>query len=431
MLRCVIPIKFLINCERGCKRYSHILSLPFKIDKKNVEKILEETKGILEKNTENIKVVAKKSDPIQKKFLPFHSADITNLGSRFVGKYGIDRVEYYTDIVLMNGNITPQTKSRIVTDWYNISGALDPVDYPLGVWNTQIYAGFEYPRNKIEGALRTVDLDQLNQIPSNDIIVSPHEMNMSYALEKIISEVHKLEEDRVKKYIVSKTNADSVELHNVNLLLDSCKIKLHSFHLPAYVHITKNETHELYKVVSGFTGKYDGEIIYSPIKTGALGSITGLAIGGLSFLFKTNPYVALGTVLFRLGLFTGIGGLFSGLWAKYIHENKYYRARSELKEEKEYNSQTEETDDDIRRKNGPNTSHNSSQDSLYPEDECRLLGLNHRKKITLNELRNARFEKLKQWHPDITLGDKKIATEMSVRINEAYEKIFNIVKYQN
>ena len=48
--------------------------------------------------------------------------------------------------------------------------------------------------------------------------------------------------------------------------------------------------------------------------------------------------------------------------------------------------------------------------------------------ITLGELKRAQLEKLRQWHPDVTKENKKLATEMCMRINEAHEKISNRIK---
>jgi hypothetical protein len=147
-----------------------------------------------------------------------------------------------------------------------------------------------------------------------------------------------------------------------------------------------------------------------------------------------NPYITIGTILFRLGLFSGIGGLFSGLWAKYIHGIKYSIARENIKNENEYNKKTTESDEDIKRKgrnqysNTGNTQNYSNKSFFDLEDECRLLGLNHRNVITLGDLKHAQIEKLRQWHPDVTKENKNLATEMCARINEAHEKISNRIK---
>ena len=125
------------------RKKTTVKGLPFEIDRKKLQEILTNEKGFFERigddiETDESDIVLSKKDPIDKKLLPFYSANVTNLESSYIGQYGHDRYETYTTLISTGKIVVPITQTRVVTDWYNCSGDIYPVTRPFGIKKTQI-----------------------------------------------------------------------------------------------------------------------------------------------------------------------------------------------------------------------------------------------------------------------------------------------------
>ena len=423
--------------KNGWRCVSTVTGLPFKIKKNQVSKIILESKGMFEKDsvddtfTKTEGIIKYKGDPIEKKYLPFHSADIKRLSSSFTGRYGHNETEYYWTTQKVGDHWVPVMRSRTVICWTNCSGTVGNTDYPLGTISTQVYAGFEYPREHIENSLRHVDVAMIsNQNPDSLTKKSPHDMNMSFAIEKIVASLHKMEEKRIEHFIKRYWNADHAEVTTTDMNLHEAQVDLLSFHMPAYVYTFDAETHKsLHKIISGYTGQLEGEKVYSSVKVGSALGVAGFVLGGLTLLSRSNPYITAGAMALRfLGPAAAMGSA-SALWAHLYSGHKYKMNRDAIKEESEYNSKTEETEEDIQRKTGfDKTTRSTSGHINLPETECRLLGINHVNELSLKILKSQYHKAIKKWHPDTYNGDKNLANDMTARINDAYHKLEKLIK---
>lgn len=420
------------------RRFSQkVTGLPFQIDRSQAIKILIGSKNIFEKgNTiESIESLDWKSDPITKTYIPFHSANIFNLTSSYVAEYGIDRTEYYTYLAYNHQLKTfmPQTGSRTVTDWYSVSGITNPIDYPFGTLETQIYAGFKYSRKNIESALRTNDVTAIsNCMISENTSVDTHNMHLSFAVEKIIVSLNKFEENNIKKFIKEKSGADSVKIKELNMHLNTAHIELKSYHIPAFIYTYKIDDSVFYKFVNGYNGKTEGDKLYSPVKVGtAIGTI-GTVFGIIANIGLSLAPQALLLRIVLLGISIGIpSGFITSIYSKYTHNKKY----DEINKEKEYNNTSFNDENDTGKKYESNDSHDDTKLSKLSKlyDECRLLGLNNMNDITIDQLKKARAREIKKWHPDVYKNNsgeinEELANNMTKRINDAYYKISKALK---
>jgi len=343
----------------------------------------------------------------------------------------------------------PHVGVRTVTDWYPTSGTLKPTNYPFGIKSTQIYAGFKYPRNYIESVLANEAVRNITNLTEDMLynhkkqkrIVEPHAMNVAFGLEKIVNRLYEHEKSRAEQYILKHHRADHSRVSGIGMHLDKCNIELKSFHLPAFVYQfdsgagTSDNEIKLFKIVDGYTGCMEGDRIYSPLKSFFATSVLGIMAAPL-FGPASIPLL-IGRAIIG-GIITGAP---AGLWAKFHHIRKANKASSQNKEELKYNSTFQETDDDVRRRNEANEFNETSEEEYNGKfhefndgedvtlsEKYTLLGLNpsNRDKITRDELKKAYHEQIHKWHPDIYSGDKTLATQMSVRINEAYNILSKI-----
>lgn len=133
--------------------------LPFKVTRIETDRTLINNKRILEKtsdqSTDHALIPYDDDNSVKEVYVPFHSADLSNVTSQFSGRYGIDRVEEYWTVEydITSKTFRPVHKTTIVTDWYSMKGILEAIRYPFGTSETQIYAGFKYPRKQIEKVL--------------------------------------------------------------------------------------------------------------------------------------------------------------------------------------------------------------------------------------------------------------------------------------
>ena len=77
--------------SRTRRFFSHCIKcLPFEIDRKKANDIISGFGSIFEKDTNVFKsseIVHFKSDPVSKKYVPFHSADIKKLSTSYIAEY--------------------------------------------------------------------------------------------------------------------------------------------------------------------------------------------------------------------------------------------------------------------------------------------------------------------------------------------------------
>jgi hypothetical protein len=107
--------------------------LPFRFNRARVaERLLQARHPMSEASPRHLQpqdqqdaLVASKRDPLNARFLPFHSADVRGLQSSVVGQYGIDRVEIYWvwQSTGKNGAGMLVPRTRTVTDW-SVGGTL-------------------------------------------------------------------------------------------------------------------------------------------------------------------------------------------------------------------------------------------------------------------------------------------------------------------
>ena len=429
------------------KRY--FKGLPFKVSYEEANKIITQNTSIFEKTTTSDALTIYKGDVIKEKFIPFHSASIKGLKTSFTGKFGIDRSETYIYYVYNGKTMSPMVGTRIVTDWYNTSGTIKSIDYPFGLKDTQIYAGFTYPRNYVELVLANEDVtniktltnEMLHDHKGNKRIIEKHGMNIGFGLEKIVNRLYELEKRRAENYIKRYHNADRAEVDQLGMHLDQCAIELYSYHLPAFVYQfdQNNKDIKLFKIVNGYTGIIDGDKIYSPIKAFLASSVLGIVI---------VPLFGPATVPLLIGRAI-IGGIITGtpaaLWAKFQHIHKAHKIIAENEKEFKYNATFQETDDDVKRRQDADTfnesSNNNNNDSnnfhefndnadVTLSEKYTILGLNYnnREKFNREDIKRAYRVQMHKWHPDIYKGNKTVANKMSCQINEAYNVLSKVHK---
>src|SRR3989338_149875 len=328
--------------------YSTIKGLAFKINKEEATKILTENSSIMEEsNINDPSLAVYKNDILEKYYLPFHSLDVSGLTCEYVGEYGIDRREkyvYYTYDTTLKMYIM-KTKTITVTDWFRCQGITSKKNYPLGTKETQIYAGFEYPRENIEKIMATQEIKNIKDIIVHEKIKN-FEMNMSYALEKIVLNLRSLEIKRTKNIIKKKYSAQHSHVHNLDLQLNKCIIKLYSYYLPCFIYYHILNGNKYYKFVNGHDGLYSGQHIYSFWKV-------FLATFPICLIFPfftiTQPFLLSSYILrsFMFGISTGLP---SGLLAKFYPVYSYKNQSRLQSYESSYNNSTFETDDDRIRK---------------------------------------------------------------------------------
>ncbi|AYV82704.1 MAG: DnaJ-like subfamily C member 3 [Hyperionvirus sp.] len=432
----------IANCQ--FRRKFH--TLPFKISREQAnKKLLTDRKFLDETGKADFKMfmfgkssaaelVNTKGDPVRERYIPFHSIDVSNLKSRYIGHRGYDRTEYYT-VWVYNAALKmsmPVTQSRTVTDWSPAAGELNPNDYPLGTIETQIYAGFKYPRLFLNKALRThhifKDLVPLTKemIEKNKPTVEPHEMKYAMALDKINAALHDYEIRRAKDDICRKHGADRASITQLDMQLGEAQITPHSYYVPAYIYCGEAQVDDLtsYKFINGFTGNIEGESTKSFWKSLAFGSGVGAMATSVG-TYLLFPALGMSQLLLRTFAGAAVSGLsFSSVMrARSIILNSKYS--KEQNDDIKTNDAYYETDDDKKRRNF--AEHFSVVDSKY-KDTCLLFGLDFTKEFTLIDLKKRYHEQLIIWHPDQYKGDKKIAEDMTILLKTSYHELEKFAK---
>ncbi|AYV81663.1 MAG: DnaJ-like subfamily C member 3 [Harvfovirus sp.] len=413
---------------RAFRRSLH--TLPFRITRQQANAKFAES-GFLEQTPSNVSLFKKetqvelfKKDSVSENYVPFHSMDVSGLVSDYEGEYGRDRLETYTTVVYnaASKSMEVQTHTRVVTDWFAARGRLAANDYPLGTTGTQIYAGFQYPRKFVEQVLRTQYIYRGLQPLKKDNrlrIIQPHEMNYAFALEKIVSALSRLETKRAEVAILREHRADHARLRVApTMYLSRAEIVPHSYFVPAYVYEYELQKYKVFKFVNGYTGEMEGEKINSFWKSLAFGTgMGGIAtFVGTAFLF---PYIAGRQLLLRTLFGAATSGLsFATIMRAYsISKNNTYREK--IQEETKQNASYMETDEDIQRRNFAS----AFIDVIHSKEKYILLGLDPKKELTIEELKNCYRQQVQLWHPDVYKGDKKIALDMMIQINDAYGEL--------
>jgi hypothetical protein len=388
-------------------------------------------------------------DPITEGFIPFHSADVPNVSCTFSGRFGIDRVQTNVMIIAIDshGNTTTQISTQVITDWTNCQGHLSNTNYPFGTPYTQIYAGFDYPEKLVEAALQTNDVKRSVPITADMLnfggtkkAVFPHDMNMAYAMEKLYSKVYDLELERARQFIMRKYNADHAEITSLDVHLDNNKLRLYSYHMPAYIYKTTVSNLISCKIMNANDGTIKGNNVLSIEQSSMLGAGIG-AVLSLVLGMVGRPYLLPVQILFRVIVGSSMGAVASAGMAKWFNAYNNFQFVEGAKQSAAKNAQYFESDEDKVRKQfaanhkqSPRFIFDESPNAYLPVDKCRLLGIDVNKKITPAELKKARDAKLLKWHPDFFNNkneqSKLQANAMSSQINVAYSEISNILKHK-
>ena len=131
--------------------------------------------------------------------------------------------------------------------------------------------------------------------------IYPHEMNMSFALEKLSSRIYDMEHSRAHKNIIKRYRADHSRVHTLDVHLSQAQINLCSYHVPAYVYESKILDLANYKIVNGYSGEVHGNKIYSIMKSSVFGASVG-AFATYGFTALTRPYLLIPQIVFRVAV---------------------------------------------------------------------------------------------------------------------------------
>lgn len=456
-----LPTRF-ISSYSGQRSYSTFVGLPFTISRKDANGIFSNNKHFFEESklmTEEKKdlTIFDPNNTIKECFVPFHSAAISNVRSSYTGKFGIDRTEWYWTIEY-NAALKmslPAYRSRTVTDWWTTTGTTRPNDYPLGTSETQVYAGFKYPRRHIESVLIKDSITKIEPLTDSMLIdqdkkrriVYPHDMNISFAIEKMMNKLYSIEKDRAINHMLRQHGADHAEVEDLSIHLETADIKLKSYHLPVYVYSFVQDGIVLNKFVDGYTGRYDGDYVLSPMKMFFVGSLIGI---GAAPFFAAAPGLGVAAMIVRMALGGMLTGIPVSLFGKYRHVYKRDSDRISTDADNVHNKTFQETDDDLKRRVDAeqfNSGHSStdstgSRSNTYNDDDryrymhvdsiieekLTLLGLNPKTLPTESVLKAHYYQMVKKWHPDTYQGDKTLANKMTLQINDAYQTILKIIK---
>ncbi len=435
-LRLLPLIRFRVQIKA---RYlhSHSQKIPFKISRQDANAKFANAESFFESRPLSVQapstsVVISKKDPVKECFLPFYTANIAHLKSRFIGEYGRDRY-VTTYMTISNGksvSIVPIT--TVVTDWYSTSGTLKATDYPVGTHETQLYGDFLYPRQIIEKALNSNQLeDYLQAQPSHlsqSQLTYPHRMRGEFAMEKINSRIYELEMKRALSHILSHHGADRSRVTSLNVQLSSARIQLMDYHVPSYIWETDAGS---LKIIHGHNGHLDGDRRLSAFRTALFG--TGVA----GFLGLVGLRVLGGPVLSSLHLAGTLiaGGVSSGLFSQFYNSIKTSSNQSQIADDLKRNEEYIETEEDRHRRQRVKESNTEwesiSQNQVQlPIDQCRILNLDPTTSlITLQMVKEAYHCEIKKWHPDVYQGDRHLAQSMSIQINSAYNNLHKLLNH--
>ena len=411
-------------------------------------------RSIFEKNpgTKETGLVLYKA-PLKASYVPQHSAHVTGLTSSYVGEYGVDRVEYYTDTEYNSTTKSWEsvTRSRVVTDWYDTEGTMPYCDYPFGTTRTQIYAGFRYPRNYIETVLAKGDVTQIGPLTTEmvkDRLVEPHTMTEGLAQEKIVHRLYTMEKERAEKHILrSHRRADHSRVRRLDVHVERCEMRLRSYHLPAFIYEFGGGGAgvSLFKIVDGYSGVVSGDRIYSPMKSFLASSMVGILMSPLLPFMMPGLSVGIPLMIGRALIGGVLTGTPAGVWARFQHIRKATRAVEANRDDEKRNQNFEPTTDDVARRRDAETFNAQSQpgpdhepgepqhefhnfEDVTLAEKLTLLGLDPTSASTLTkeDIKRAYHHQIQKWHPDVYRGDKVVATNMTIQLNRAYARLSEV-----
>ena len=421
--------------KRHIRYLTKITGLPFEITRKDVGKILMNNKGFFERSygpehdkkdkESKSNITISDHDPITKKFLPFHSVDVNNLTTSFTGQYGHDRTEVYFVPVYNGKTTTMQMRTRTVTDWYNCYGEVPGGRYPLGeTLETQIYAGFEYPRKYVSEIMRTKQVADIHDFNvTKESKLSPHDMKIKYANEKITVEICKFEEKRVKNYILNHYNCDRARVKTYDVGLHKANYNVKSYHLPAWIYDFSNNGNIFNKIINGVDGRISGDKIESPTKKGIFWGALGLLGGASTLLTLSNPVLTAANIIARTAIPALVMGGGSALWTKNSADNLDYVNKHGIKKDVEHNDQIGESEYDVYTRGlVDNHEENAYQEEI--NNMYLLLGINDSTSMNLKKLKKHYRREIMKWHPDIYQGnDPDVAKYMTRQLNNANKQL--------
>lgn len=428
------------------KRYQsqHLLGLPFRVKRHQADENAIKYHQFLEashQSTENSALMIGQENVVVEGFVPFHSVDIKGLRSHYVADYGIDRTEHYWQTVYRDDKFHQELKVHTVTDWFRCKGTLDSINYPLGTLPTQIYAGFSYPRKLIEQVLPTPNIISIQAITKDMLdfegrkkVIHPHEMNVSFALEKLSSRVYDLEKSRARELIRDLYHADHVRIYSLDVDLLAADIKLFSYHLPAYIYKTEIFDLASYKIINAYNGEVCGNKIYSLLKSSLFGAGIGAGIAWGVAAF-TNPYLLIPQLLFRISIGSVLLGVLSAAAVKKVNTNNGFSFKTENSKDSQANARYKASDHDLKQRklaaemNGK-ASFVIKNNIQIPMDKCKLLGLDPETELTVETVSKAYKMKIREWHPDLfrEKNSKAMADKMAQQINAAKDELINLLR---
>ena len=359
-------------------------------------------------------------------FVPFHTIDIQHLQSGFIAEYGIDRIEIdWVWVSTEKGGRFPMPVPRTVTDWHHTQGIAPRTSYPFGeTLQTQVYAGFDYPREPLEQALVMQEVANIStfQCKEEHTTVLPFQMKVKMALSIMLQKLHELESERVCEYLKRHHRAQHARIRSLDVHLDQASVQWISYYVPCFIYSYTVGEMKLYKFLNGYTGESGGERIYSPWKVGALGAV--IAAGLTSYVTRTLALrVLLPGTLIPSVLVAGATYLYSKF--------RYYNNRKKLQQQQTDNkNKFQQCDlDAALASNSTNANGSSSQtentEQVYRVHEqlARLLGLSSTSPVTMQQIKQAYHKQLQKYHPDVYRGNnKEFAELMTQQLNTEYEK---------
>lgn len=373
---------------------------------------------------------------VKENFIPFHAVSISGLNASYTCTVGDNVEESYDDETYdaINKCWKKETHTRTVTKWRNgyKIGNTPNTNYSLQLPQMQVYAGFNYPREKVEsvmcGDLVQHRVELVNELVKDKIIESV-EMSSEYSMKIVQERLHPIEKSRTEKYILKEYSADVVKFDNFDVGFYIANKQLHTVYLPIYVHTYEHQNTNFYKFVNGYTGTTDGEQAYAIGKMFAVFSTLGAALPLLSlFLGPVGRVVMLSRMAFGVAMST-----LPVIWARFWSHYKKKKNMEALESEREINKKFLKSDikqveielpvvmESGKEEMAPviidvlnENTDNNDQKEMYV-----LLGLDPIKPFTMEQLDEAYKQQRQNAHQ--YKEDNKMARKISMQLLEAYE----------
>jgi len=95
-----------MNLKIG-QQIAFIQTLPFNVTRVEADKLLSKA-GFFETKSQQNAIMIRQKDPVIECFVPFHTGEFVNIYSRYLVRYGIDRIEYYWTLECRNNIWVPE-----------------------------------------------------------------------------------------------------------------------------------------------------------------------------------------------------------------------------------------------------------------------------------------------------------------------------------